>query len=119
MKSECFVQLEVRDVSDMQPIERAILWCWPFPPHTTISELGRIKALCPHLSSGRSGTEEFPRIVSIEVVAPLAVSPPIIAKAPKSVYLVRLVGVVVAVVVVVGIVVVVVVVVAVVGIGLV
>ena len=74
----------------MQPIERAILWCWPFPPHTTISELGRIKALCPHLSSGRSGTEEFPRIVSIEVVAPFAVSPPMIIKSPKSVYFVRL-----------------------------
>ena len=79
----------------MQPLERAILWCWPFPPHTTISELGRIKALCPHLSSGSSGTEEFPRIVSIEVVAPLAVSPPMIIKAPKSVYFVRLGAVVV------------------------
>ena len=73
----------------MQPIERAILWCWPFPPHTTISELGRIKALCPHLSSGSSGTEGFPRIVSIEVVAPLAVSPPMIIKAPKSAYFLR------------------------------
>ena len=92
----------------MQPIERAMLWCWPFPPHTTISELGRIKALCPHLSSGSSGTEEFPRIVSIEVVAPLAVSPPMIIKAPKSVYFVRL-GSVVAVVVVVAVVAVVVV----------
>ena len=98
----------------MQPIAKAILWCWPFPPQTTMSKLGRIKALCPHLSSGSSGTEVFPRIVSIEVVAPLAVSPPIIAKAPRSVYLVRLGGVVVAVVVVV-----VIVVVFVVGIGLV
>ena len=54
-----------------------------------------MKALCPHLSSGSSGTEEFPRIVSTEVVAPLAVSPPIIIKAPKSVYFVRLGAVVV------------------------
>ena len=105
----------------MQPIERAILWCWPFPPQTTTSELGRINALCPHLSSGSSGTEEFPSFVSIEVVAPLTESPPMIIKAPKSVYLVRLAGVViaVAVVVVVVVVVVVLVVVAVVGVGLV
>ena len=99
----------------MQPIERAILWCWPFPPQTTTSELGRTNALCPHLSSGSSGTEEFPSFVSIEVVAPLTESPPMIIKAPKSVYLVRLAGVVFAVVVVVAVVVDV----AVVGLGLV
>ena len=79
----------------MQVLDRAMLWCWPFPPQTTISELERMNALCPHLSFSRSGTGEFPSFVSVEVVAPVSVSPPMITKAPKSVYFVRLGAVVV------------------------
>ena len=74
----------------MHSLDVDMLWCRPLPPQTTTSESARRKALCPHLSSGSWGIVEFPRIVSIESVAPLAVSPPIISKDPKSVYLVRL-----------------------------